>query len=643
MPIHGRALLCLALLLSTLTLGSGRAAGQTVVADRAAPSLAQIRAVYDDLLDLFYKPLEPTPLLAAGWSALAQHRPKGAPAVPALPALPAEREAAFATFAAPLQQYLRRLPAGMEPLAVAAVIGDGMTRSLHEQHTGFHSLHGSAAGAGGSVAPPTGPRRGRAARNGEDGPLSSRLLPGGIGYIHLDRFVVSGVRLENGLSLFVDFDRRLDDFDAHGAKGLVLDLRDNPGGSVNSAEELLGRFLPEDAPTVTHFDERGHRALGIVSGEMRRTQAPMVVLVNEDSASSSEAVASTLHEAGRALLVGKQTRGALATSEVLRLPGDAALQIAMAEVVSGRAGARIDAQGVPVDIDVDDTPADGDPGDDRDPQLDAAVAALASAPPPPAFQATPTRLPQPALHSLIGGYAPNPIKLDVEGGPVSLQRVLVVDQSHPNQVVGSGTRDPLGVQRALRERGWLGRQVVYYLVDVKGSRGLQLAFDLYESADGATAALPANDFPDLAEDLPAPASLGDGSIARRGVWMDSGESSFAFRRGAVVITAAYSALPGAARMDVALALARSANQQFDRYPLRPDAITRLLLPVSPPTAQAAAPAAATVAPAAAPAPADKARHGGEGAARPSTEILLLAGGGAVALLLLVGRRRAGGR
>src|SRR5207248_1741680 len=94
-------------------------------------------------------------------------------------------------------------------------------------------------------------------------PLDSRVLPDGVGYIRLSDFVIAGTMLPDGSELLADFDRRLDELDAQGAQGLIVDLRDNGGGSLQTTDELLGRFLPDTARTVHEVDQRGHETFGL--------------------------------------------------------------------------------------------------------------------------------------------------------------------------------------------------------------------------------------------------------------------------------------------------------------------------------------------------------------------------------------------
>jgi carboxyl-terminal processing protease len=390
-------------------------------------------------------------------------------------------------------------------------------------------------------------------------PLDSRMLADGIGYVRLEQFVASGTLLPNGTEILADFDRRLGDLDAQGAHALILDLRGNSGGSNLTAAEILGRFLPDDAPTVVFYDERGHETTGIVSGLMRRVQLPMVVLVDGGSASASEVVASTLREAGRAILVGRRTAGALASSQILPLPDGAGIQVAVAEVATARSGFRIDGAGFPVDVDVG---GDARPG--RDPQLDAAIAAVEQAPPPPAFQST------------AGGASPNRLEAALAPSmPLSTQiprndRLTTVEVTgsrvltHPNQIIDAGARDPFALQETLRRRGWLGAYEQDYAPEVFGAPEVDVTAELYSTAAGAADAIATNDAPELLESIPNLIELGDGTATYRGIWRASGEILLSWRRGDVVFTVGYFDAPGYERMDTLIAVAKLVDDAYAR-------------------------------------------------------------------------------
>src|SRR5690242_14544475 len=120
-----RTLLVTALLLA-LTL---------VPAQAQSNDLDGIQAAYQDMLQLFYRPLPPGDLLRAGWGRLQiEARQRGAADPPALPDLPDDPNAAFQAFAGPYQAYAPSLP----PNVAAMSVESGMADSVHENHT--HAL-----------------------------------------------------------------------------------------------------------------------------------------------------------------------------------------------------------------------------------------------------------------------------------------------------------------------------------------------------------------------------------------------------------------------------------------------------------------------------------------------------------------------
>ena len=129
------------------------------------------------------------------------------------------------------------------------------------------------------------------------------VLPGGIGFLQLTHF---------SEETSDEVGRILDEFAQQGVEGLLLDLRGNTGGYLKSAVEIASEFLPAGQVVVTEtgrqgvWPERVHRSDG--RGE-RRAQLPMVVLVNQGSASASEILSGALKDTGRALLVGQMTYG----------------------------------------------------------------------------------------------------------------------------------------------------------------------------------------------------------------------------------------------------------------------------------------------------------------------------------------------
>lgn len=140
--------------------------------------------------------------------------------------------------------------------------------------------------------------------------VSSCMLDQDVGYLLLYEF--SG-------DCSTRFEEQLNALVRQGAKALVLDLRDNPGGWIDDAVKIADFFLPEGI--VTYLEDREGRredytatagALGL----------PMVVLMNENSASSSEIVAGALQEDGAAVIVGTQSYGKGVVQYVLPVGDD---------------------------------------------------------------------------------------------------------------------------------------------------------------------------------------------------------------------------------------------------------------------------------------------------------------------------------
>lgn len=629
-----RLLLTLMLIAAVLAAGI-RAQSRPIVAQTPPPMAAGLEIVqsaYDDLLSLFYRPLDPRDLLNAGWTRLSTdlQRAGGSPP-PALGPLPEGQQPAFAAFSTAYEGLLAEAPPGLTPTEIADEIAAGMTSSIQDDHTNFlppdsyqgliTSLGGgqSPVGAGirlalgnprlvAAVAPgspadqagvlagdvidavgdldsaPSGPQTinqsldapagtplvltvDRAGQRLDlavtTGPyyfpaLDSRLLPGGAGYIRLDRFVSSGLVQPDGSEILSDLDRRLDALDAAGAQGLILDLRDNGGGDTFTAQELLGRFLPENVLATLNFDERGHQTDDVVSGLMRQRQLPMVVLVNGRSASASEVTASTLHDAGRVLLVGEPTAGDLASAQLVALPGGAGMELAVAEAASGQTGARIDRVGVPVDISVPDTRTAADYAAGRDPQLVAAAAALAQAPAPSAYDSTPTDLRASDLEASYAGLLPAASQIPTNDRLTEVVATNRLDLTHPNEWIDAngGARDPLALQAAQRARGYQGSIEQAYGLGPEQQPYVTVSIDVYATPHGAAQAVETNDFPDTLVETTSPVQLGDETVAYLGAWINLGTDSISWRRGALVFTVAYSDVPDDERPATLAALAQ---------------------------------------------------------------------------------------
>lgn len=127
--------------------------------------------------------------------------------------------------------------------------------------------------------------------------ITSELLDGGIGYLRFHYFE------GNATNQFMAVKK---EFEEKGVKGVILDLRDNPGGFIDLAIDIAGVFL--DDALVTTTEDRYGRTVDIYT-DKGRWDIPLVVLINGYSASSSEILAAALHDHGVAKLVGEKSFG----------------------------------------------------------------------------------------------------------------------------------------------------------------------------------------------------------------------------------------------------------------------------------------------------------------------------------------------
>jgi len=109
-----------------------------------------------------------------------------------------------------------------------------------------------------------------------------------------------------------------------GLQGLVLDLRDNPGGQLESGFAVANLFLRQGA-IFTQVDSKSERSVHEARAGGTRPDVPMVVLVNEGTASAAEIVAGSLRLHARAVLIGTRTRGKGLVQSMIYLPGDMGL------------------------------------------------------------------------------------------------------------------------------------------------------------------------------------------------------------------------------------------------------------------------------------------------------------------------------
>ncbi len=149
------------------------------------------------------------------------------------------------------------------------------------------------------------------------------LLNGGVGYIKLEQFGrAAGEEVRSALAGLQD---------SGALQGLVLDLRNNPGGLLEEAVTIAGLFLDEGTTVVTmrgRTDE-SRRRYG-TSGDPAAPDLPVVVLVNDYSASASEIVAGAMQDLDRGVIMGDTTYGKGLVQTIERLPFNTALKVTIA-------------------------------------------------------------------------------------------------------------------------------------------------------------------------------------------------------------------------------------------------------------------------------------------------------------------------
>jgi carboxyl-terminal processing protease len=151
-------------------------------------------------------------------------------------------------------------------------------------------------------------------------------------------------------------------------KGLILDLRNNPGGLLDEATELAGYWM--DGKPAVMEEVRGERSSLIAHGHNELADMPTMVLVNGGSASASEILSGALQDYHFALLVGEKTFGKGSVQEYHNLPDGSAVKITVARWLTP-AGRSIDKEGIMPDEVVPYTIEDLHA--ERDPQLQKAV------------------------------------------------------------------------------------------------------------------------------------------------------------------------------------------------------------------------------------------------------------------------------
>lgn len=236
--------------------------------------------------------------------------------------------------------------------------------------------------------------------------VRSKMIEPGYGYVRVSQFQEhTGELLAKQLETL---------YKGGPLKGLVLDLRNDPGGLLNSAVGVSATFLPSNSLVVStdgRTDDSKHKFYASAEDYLRGSRddylknlpagvktVPMTVLVNDSTASASEIVAGALQDYKRAIVMGSQSFGKGSVQTIIPLGNNTAIKLTTARYYTP-SGRSIQAKGITPDIAVDDPDGPGPAGriheadlekhliNEKDPEVPAALPAVPPAAPKPESKA----------------------------------------------------------------------------------------------------------------------------------------------------------------------------------------------------------------------------------------------------------------
>ena len=190
--------------------------------------------------------------------------------------------------------------------------------------------------------------------------VESEIVGENTAYIRLNQFSANAR---------AELDAAIEALDVNSRDGLIFDLRDNPGGLLSSAVQIGSAFIPK-GPIVTEWFGPDQETVFEADGTYAGIDVPIVVLVNEGSASASELVSAAMQDTGVATIIGERTFGKGTVQTWHELSNGGGLRLTIARWISP-SGRWIHERGVVPASLVMWNGAHGD--GDRDPQLDAAI------------------------------------------------------------------------------------------------------------------------------------------------------------------------------------------------------------------------------------------------------------------------------
>ena len=191
--------------------------------------------------------------------------------------------------------------------------------------------------------------------------VDHKILDGNIGYLQINQFSSDTADLAQ---------QAAQDFKDHQVKGIVLDLRGNPGGALDAAIDVTSLWLPEG--DIILQQKRGATVIetDTATGNMLLAGIPTAVLIDQGSASAAEITAGALRDHHVATLFGEKSFGKGSVQQVIPLTGGTEMKVTIARWYRPN-GQNIDKKGITPDHEVKITDSDINTG--KDPQKDAAI------------------------------------------------------------------------------------------------------------------------------------------------------------------------------------------------------------------------------------------------------------------------------
>ena len=194
--------------------------------------------------------------------------------------------------------------------------------------------------------------------------VNSKMLDNGIGYLRITEF--DAVTYDQYMNAYNDLKKQ-------GMKGMIVDLRSNPGGSLSIVCKILDEILPEGK--IVYTQDKNGKEEDFTSDEEKKIDIPMTVLVNQYSASASEIFAGAIQDYKLGAIVGTQTYGKGVVQQIFDLKDGTCVKLTIAKYFTAK-GQDIDGKGITPDVAIDYKADDNNL--DADNQLDKAIETLQS-------------------------------------------------------------------------------------------------------------------------------------------------------------------------------------------------------------------------------------------------------------------------